>query len=155
MKEPESQNDAEHANLLRPLNRSMLAVCCILGCCMLVAGISALLFLYQVQMRDAFGGEYFHNQPGAWPHLMGHVLRFAIGAGLAWCLWRYLLAVHRMTPDQGDFHVLFRSLERWWYLLAISVVLLAAYALWVTFFTGPLGQARPPERHNLFDELDH
>jgi hypothetical protein len=109
----------------------------------LLSGFSALAFVFQILHKNEFG-DPFRDQPGAWPHLLGHLLRCAVGAALAWCLWRYLQAVkksvnddHREAPD------LFQALARWWNLLALSCLALVLYGAWVAFVTGPPVLTRP------------
>ena len=46
---------------------------------------SAFAFVFQCRYRDQFG-DLFREQPGAWPHLLGHLLRSAVAASLAWSL---------------------------------------------------------------------
>jgi hypothetical protein len=124
----------------------------------LLSAFSIATFLFQLLHKDEFG-DVFRDQPGAWPHLLGHLLRGGVGAGLAWCLWKYLQAVKktinaapRATPE------LFQSLARWWTILAISVIALLLYGAWVTFVTGPPRltralspwfQAAPPDQSSV------
>ena len=143
MSEPDSFDQADGGGLTGSLRRSLFAVCCILGFCVLLCIASAVLFVLRFQQRDEFG-ELLRDEPGAGARLIGHALFTVIGAVLAWCLWRYFLAVHRMrTFDQREFQILFRSLARWWYAVATSVVLFVLYAAWVVFVTGPGAFGQP------------
>jgi hypothetical protein len=102
-----------------------------------------LAFLFQVLLTDEFG-EPFRDQPGAWPHLLGHLLRGAVGACLALCLWRYLRAAKKsINADQREALELFQALARWWNTLAISALALLLYGAWVAFVTGPPVLTRP------------
>src|SRR5579884_1931655 len=94
------------------LRRSRFAVGCVFVFCVLLCGFSAVVFTVQVFHEDEFG-QLFRDQPRAWPHLLGHLLRCVVGAGLAWCLWKYLRALQKLTDaEQRDASTLFQALAR-------------------------------------------
>jgi hypothetical protein len=98
---------------------------------------SAILFSNQVVYREPFG-DHFRDQPGAWPHLFGHLLRMALSAWLAWHLWQYLRAAKQLTESKDPVFVpLFRALRGWWNALAISTGLLLAYGACIVLLIGP------------------
>jgi hypothetical protein len=143
MPEHESRNAITEGDVRRALSRSLLAVRCVFGFCVLLSGFSAVAFLFQVLHKDEFG-EPFRDQPGAWPHLFGHLLRGAVGACLAWCLWKYLRAAKKsINADRREALELFQALARWWNTLAISALALLQYGAWVAFVTGPPVPTRP------------
>jgi hypothetical protein len=109
----------------------------------LLSAFSAVAFVFQVLHQDQFG-ERFRDQPGAWPHLLGHLLRSAVGAGLAWCLWGYLRALNKsITADKGQAPELLPALALWWNSQAVSAIALVLYGAWVAFVTGPPIPTRP------------
>jgi hypothetical protein len=144
MADIEPPNDLDVDDLLLPLQRSLLAVLGLFALCLLLAVVSAGMFVFQFRYRDEFGNP-FTDEPGAWPHLLGHMLRGAIGAGLAWCLLRYMLAI-RKTTTAGTHHFrnVFVSMARCWYALATGAVVLLIYSLTVTFAVPARGT---PGRH--------
>lgn len=143
---------ATGANAFHPLTRSLRAVRFLLLVCILVAALSVIAFLFQARYVDEFGNA-FRDEPGAWPHLFGHLLRLIVGACLACCLWRYLRATRRLAIE-GDrgLDAFSISLANWWSALAISVLALVAYRAWVGLGPGParsihaLGPRFEPER---------
>jgi hypothetical protein len=154
MQEDEARNVTARGEVGRRLNQSRLAVRCIFALCALLSGFSALAFLFQVLHKDEFGGM-FRDQPGAWPHVLGHVLRTAVGAALAWCLWRYLKAVKKsIHAGQDETPELFRALARWWNCLAICGLALVLYGVWVAFVTGPPLLIRPLSPRFQAEPLD-
>lgn len=130
-------------DVAQPLFRSRLAVYCLFAFCVLIAGLSIVGFVFQVLLRDEFG-ELYRNQPGAWPHILGHLLRSAVGAWLAWCLLSYLRALNESIGDSAHGTLdLYRTLARWWNGLAISVIVLVLHGVWVAFIVGPPIVTRP------------
>lgn len=137
MQEDNAQNATTEASVTRSLKRSRLAVYCIFAICVFVAGLSAVCFVYQVQLTDEFGDPY-RNQPGAWAHLIGFLLKFVVSALLAWSLWRYLRAVRRsVIPPLGELPELFQALTRCWMILALGGVAVLLHGSWAALVTGP------------------
>src|SRR4051812_45636999 len=77
---------------LEPLARSRPAVWCALIVCLAAAVASIFFFVAQLFYTDVYG-RVFRDQPGAWPHLLGHLFRCAIAVALAVSLWLYLRAL--------------------------------------------------------------
>lgn len=128
---------------IRPLIRSRFAVRCIFAFCVLASVLSVPAFVFHFLYRNEFG-DLFRHQPGAWPFLLGHLLRCAVGAALAWCLWRYLQAVKKsMNPERREAPELFQSLADWWNVFALSGLALVLYGVWVGFIIGPPVISRP------------
>ena len=154
MPDSESLSEAESGGIVAPLNRSLFAVCCILGFCVLLCVVSTVSFVFQYQERDEYG-ELLRDEPAVWAHLVGYVLRGVFSAALAWCLWRYLLAVHRIkTNDHHEFHKVFQSLACWWYVLATSVVLIVIYQAFFSYEIGLGVASRPLSPRFRFDPSD-
>jgi hypothetical protein len=123
--------------------------------CVLLSVLSAIAFVVQVRYRNEFG-DLYRDEPGAWPHLIAHVIRSAVCAVLGWQLWRYLRAARAATPgDHQSLRPLFRSLAGWWNALGASVIVFVIYAVWVGFhfsppstsrFLSPRFNSEPPEQ---------
>ncbi|MFL5243190.1 MAG: SecDF P1 head subdomain-containing protein [Gemmataceae bacterium] len=103
---------------------------------------SAIAFVFQVRYRDPFG-DLFRDQPGAWPHLIGHLIRGAVGLALAWSAWRYVKAHKKLARDAPDaLQPFFQALGRWWTVMTVGVTAMLLYALWIAFIVGPMSASR-------------
>lgn len=140
MSENTETDNAKNWNVaLHFLDKSLWSVLFVFACFVLLAVVSALCFLYQVNAPYEYNfREKFRDQPGAWCHLLGHLLRCAIGTTLACCLWYYRIAVRRLRqpnpPDPGQFC---QTLARWWHALAISLLVILVYAIIAPIFERP------------------
>ena len=140
--EPDSDFDSDDA--LRPLQRALLPVICLFGLFLVLSIVCMGMFIYQIQYRDAYG-ELFIHEPGAWLHLLGHLLRSGVCAGLAMCLFNYILAVRRSSATaRGHIRRMSVSIAYWWYALATGMVVLLIYAVLTIFYVRAAG---PSSRH--------
>src|SRR5262249_36324512 len=145
MPEIEPDPDFDSDDALRPLQRALLPVICLFGLFLVLSIVCMGMFIYQILHRDAFG-ELFIHEPGAWLHLLGHLLRSGVCAGLAMCLFNYMLAVRRSSaPAGGHIRRMSVSIAYWWYALATGMVVLLIYAILTTVYFGAAGPSS--DRH--------
>jgi hypothetical protein len=126
---PETESSA-----ISPSTRQLLAGSCtpllvvyvLLGA---MAGLSLILFLSQLFYQNP-DGTYFRDEPRAPWHLFGHLLRGFTWGFLSLALWKYRRTIQALSsgassdlrPFAADHRVI-------WYLAAISLGALLAYAL--------------------------
>jgi hypothetical protein len=116
--------------------------------------MSAVLFAYQFQCKNEYG-DLWRDEVGAWPHLMGHLLRMAVFSTLVWCLWRYLRAMKRLrNGGQPELEGLLASLSGWWTTLAVGALLLLLYGLWIAYGDVQRSPVQPLSPRYLADTSD-
>jgi hypothetical protein len=144
MSDFESHPEFDSDDALRPLQRTLFPVICLFGLFLLLSIVCMGMFIYQLLHRDAFGDLYIY-EPGAWLHLVGHLLRSGVAAGLALCLFNYLLAIRRSSATAtGHIRRVSVSIAYWWYTLATGMIVLLIYAALTTFY---FTTADPSSRH--------
>jgi hypothetical protein len=100
-------------------------------CLMAVAGIVSLgFFAYQVQCRDPISEIRYRDQPGAWLHLAGHLLRGVVGLWLFVMLLRYLRELGNLKPQPNpDYEPLIRATARGWNAIGWCSIAMVGYAV--------------------------
>lgn len=97
-----------------------------------IGGLSFCLFAYQIQMKTDVGFPSYRD-PALRRHILGHALRTVAGTWVGIALWGHFRGTKLpQAPTNDDFLRVAESLKSVWKSMAVSIVILATYSVWLT-----------------------